>query len=225
MIVFRYQLRHISRSKYKLSQYLDAAKPTFAEYLALVQKIKTAAKERKTMLTEKKEISFWNVSKHKELSAKIAKLTEDIEELKTEKAVLLNQLDCADDSGIAAIKKDIADVEASLSKLEQQEEKYSSELETALSEYADLKEQSADFDLAELYAQRMALRSEKSASASNRVQSAYGKKYDPLLMLDSQRDIAKLLQDDAENRVYQQEMEQRKRQEQKEKPRHGDPER
>lgn len=225
MIVFRYQLRHISRGKYKLSQYLDAAKPTFAEYLALVQKIKTAAKERKTMLTEKKEISFWNVSKHKELSAKIAKLTEDIEELKTEKAVLLNQLDCADDSGIAAIKKDIADAEASLSKLEQQEEKYSSELETALSEYADLKEQSADFDLAELYAQRMALRSEKSASASNRVQSAYGKKYDPLLMLDSQRDIAKLLQDDAENRVYQQEMEQRKRQEQKEKPRHGDPER
>ena len=214
MIVFRYQLRHISRGKYKLSQYLDAAKPTFVEYLALVQKIKTAAKERKTMLTEKKEISFWNASKHKELSAKIAKLTEDIEELKSEKAVLLNQLDCADDSGIAAIKKDIADAEAGLSKLEQQEEKYSSELETALSEYADLKEQSTDFDPAELYAQRMALRSGKSASASNRIQSAYGKKYDPLLMLDSQRDIAKLIQDDAENSVYQQEMEQRKRQEQ-----------
>ena len=109
--------------------------------------------------------------------------------------------------------------------MEQQEEKYSSELETALSEYADLKEHSADFEPVELYAQRMAMRSEKSASASNRIQSAYGEKYDPLLMFDSQRDIAKLLQDDAENRVYQQEMEQRKRQEQKEKPRHGDPER
>lgn len=34
---------------------------------------------------------------------------------------MLDQLDCADDSGIAAIKKDIADAEASLSKLEQQE--------------------------------------------------------------------------------------------------------
>ena len=225
MIVFRYQLRHISRGKYKLSQYLDTAKPTLAEYLALVQKIKTAAKERKTMLTEKKEIPFWNASKHKELSAKIAKLTEDIEELKSEKAVLLNQLDRADDSGIAAIKKDITAAEASLSKLEQQEEKYSSELETALSEYADLKEQSADFEPAELYAQRMALRSEKSAAASNRIQSAYGKKYDSLLMLDSQRDIDKLLQEDAENRVYQQEMEQRKRQEQKEKLIHDDPER
>ena len=210
MIVFQYQLRHISRGKYKLSQYLDAAKPTFAEYLALVQKIETAAKERKNMLTEKKEISFWNASKHKELSAKIAKLTEDIEELKSEKAVLLNQLDCVDDSGIAAIKKDIPAAEASFSKLEQQEEKYSSEIETALSEYADLKEQSADFDLAELYAQRMALRSEKSASASNRIQSAYGEKYDPLLMFDSQRDIAELLQEDAENRVYPKVQEERK---------------
>ena len=225
MIVFRYQLRYISRGKYKLGEYLDSAKPILAEYLALVQKIKTAAKERKTMLTEKKEISFWNASKHKELSAKIAKLTEDIEEMKSEKAVLLNQLDCADDSGIATIKKDITAAEASLSKLEQQEEKYSSELETALSEYADLKEQSTDFEPAELYAQRMALRSEKSASVSNRIHSAYGEKYDPLLMFDSQRDIAELLQEDAENRVYQQEMEQRKRQEQTEKPRHSNPER
>ena len=200
MIVFRYQLRHISRGKYRLSQYLDAAKPTFAEYLALVQKIKTAAKERKTMLTEKKEISFWNASKHKGLSAKIAKLTEDIEELKSEKAVLLNQLDCADDSGIAAIKKDIADAEASLSKLEQQEKKYSAQLEAALNEYTNLKVRGADFDAAELYAQRMALRSEKSASASNRIQSAYGEKYDPLLMFESQRDIAELLQEEQKHR-------------------------
>ena len=79
---------------------------------------------------------------------------------------------------------------------------YFSELETALSEYADLKEQSTDFEPAELYAQGMALHSEKSASASNRIQSAYGEKYDPLLMFDSQRDIAELLQEDTENRIY-----------------------
>ena len=113
---------------------------------------------------------------------------------------MFNQLDCEDDSGIAAIKKDITTAEASLSKLEQQEEKYSSELETALSEYADLKEQSADFEPAELYAQRMALRSEKSASASNRIQSVYGEKYDPLLMFESQRDIAELLQEEQKHR-------------------------
>lgn len=213
MIVFRYQLRHISRGKYKLSQYLDAAKPTFAEYLALVQKIKTAAKERKTMLTEKKEISFWNASKHKELSAKIAKLTEDIEELKSEKAVLLNQLDYADDSGIAAIKKDIADAEASLSKLEQQEKKYSAQLEAALNEYTNLKVRGADFDAAELYAQRMILRADIMAAAVDHVQAAYGEKYDSVMMFNSKRDVSALLHDEDKCRAYEQKSSQKKQQE------------
>ena len=229
MIVFRYQLRHISRGKYKLSQYLDAAKPTFAEYLALVQKIKTAAKERKTMLTEKKEISFWNTSKHKELSAKIAKLTEDIEELKSEKAVLLNQLDCADDSGIAAIKKDIADAEASLSKLEQQEKKYSAQLEAALNEYTNLKVRGADFDAAELYAQRMILRADIMAAAVDHVQAAYGEKYDSVMMFNSKRDVSALLHDEDKCRAYEQKSSQKKQQEhgseQKEKYKHPEQER
>ena len=229
MIVFRYQLRHISRGKYKLSQYLDAAKPTFAEYLALVQKIKTAAKERKTMPTEKKEISFWNASKHKELSAKIAKLTEDIEELKSEKAVLLNQLDCADDSGIAAIKKDIADAEASLSKLEQQGKKYSAQLEAALNEYTNLKVRGADFDAAELYAQRMILRADIMAAVVDHVQAAYGEKYDSVMMFNSKRDVSALLHDEDKCRAYEQKSSQKKQQEhgseQKEKYKHPEQER
>lgn len=225
MIVFRYQLRHISRGKYKLGQYLDSAKPILAEYLAVVQKIKNTVKERKALLAEKKEISFWNIPKAKELNAKIAELTEDIEEMKSEKSVLLDRLNCTDDAGISTIKKDIAVAEAGLSKLEQQEEKYASELEAALSEYADLKEQGADFNPTELYAQRTALRPEKSASASNRIQSAYGEKYDPLVMFDSKRDVDELLHEDEEERAYQREREQKKQQVRKEKNHRADKER
>ena len=210
MVVFRYQLRHISRGKYTLGQYLDSAKPTLTEYLTVVQKIKNSVKERKCLLAEKKEISFWNIPRAKELNAKIAELTEDIEELKSEKSVLLDRLNCTDDAGISAIKKDIAAAEAGLSKLEQQEEKYSSELEAALSEYAALKDQGADFEPTQLYAQRMALRPEKTTDAAHRIQSAYGEKYDPLVMFDSKRDVDELLHEDAENRAY------RKAQEQKE---------
>ena len=225
MIVFRYQLRHISRGKYKLGQYLDSAKPTLTEYLTVVQKIKNAVKERKSLLAEKKENSFWNIPKAKELNAKIAELTEDIEELKSEKAMLLNQLDCADDAGISTIKKDIAAAEAGLSKLEQQEEKYASELEAALSEYAVLKDQGADFDPTELYAQRTALRPEKTANAVQRIQSAYGEKFDPLVMFDSKRDVNELIHEDAEERAYQRGWEQKKQQVRREKNHRTDPER
>lgn len=225
MIVYRYQLRHISRGKYKLGQYLEAAKPTLAEYLALVQKIKNAVKERKSLLAEKKEISFWNIPKTKELNAKIAELTEDIEELKSEKSALLDHLKCTDDTGISAIKKDIAAAEIGLSKLEQQEEKYASELEAALCEYATLKEQGSNFNSSELYAQRMTLRPEKTTDATQRIQSAYGAKYDPLVMFDSKRDVAELLHEDAENRVFQRELEQQKQQERREKNHRTDKER
>lgn len=112
--------------------------------------------------------------------------------------------------------------------MEQQEEKYSSKLEAALSEYADLKEQGADFEPAQLYAHRMALRPEKSVFASNRIQFAYKEKYDPQVMFDSQRDVAELLLENAENRTSQRELEQKKQQKhkttQKQKHRHSEQE-
>lgn len=225
MIVFRYQLRHISRGKYKLGQYLDSAKPTIAKYLAVVQKIKNAVKERKYLLAEKREISFWNIPKAKELNAKIAELTEDIEELKFEKSVLLDRLNCTDNAGISTIKKDIVAAEAGLSKLEQQEAKYTSELESALSEYAALKNQGADFNPTELYAQRTDLRPEKTADAVQRIQSAYGEKFAPLVMFDSKRDVNDLLHEDAEERAYQREREQKKQQVHREKNHRSDNER
>lgn len=124
--------------------------------------------------------------------------------------MLLDYLNCTDDTGISVIKKNIAAAEAGLFKLDQQEEKYSTELEAALNEYASLKSQGANFEPAELYAQRMDLHSEKSASASIRIQSAYGKKYDPLLMFDSKRDVAEILHEDSETCAYRKEQEQKK---------------
>lgn len=160
IIVFRYQLRHISRGKYKLDQYLDAAKLALAEYLELVQKIKSTIKERKFLLAEKKETSFCNVAKQKKLSIKIEELAKDLEELKSEKAVLLSQLDGADDTGIAVAKKDIA-------------------------------------------------------FAAHRIQSAYGEKYNLLLMFDSKRDVTEMLHGEEERHAYQQKLEQQKQQKHK----------
>lgn len=163
-------------------------------------------------MEKKKGNSFWNIPKAKELNAKIAKPTEDIEQLKSEKAVLLNELDCVNDVGIATIKKDIASAEAGLSKLEQQEEKYASEPEAALREYADLKEQGADFKPAQLYAQRM--RSVWRSLPPHPIvfSPLMGEKYDPLLMFDSQRAVAELLHENAENRAFRREVEQQKQQ-------------
>ena len=109
-------------------------------------------------------------------------------------------MDCSDDAGISAVKKEIAALEGALQKLSEQEAKYSAELDEALKQYAELKEQAAGMDAAELMDARLAVRYEKERSAVDRVKSAYGEKYDPMMMHDSKRDVANLLHEEAETR-------------------------
>ena len=74
------------------------------------------------------------------------------------------------------------------------------ELDEALKQYTELKEQAAGMDAAELMDARLAVRDEKERSAVDRVKSAYGEKYDPMMMHDSKRDVANLLHEEAETR-------------------------
>ena len=84
-------------------------------------------------------------------------------------------------------------MEANLEKLEQQEQKYTAELNAALAEYNDLKARAADFDPDELAMAQLEFRSQKEASAESKIQAAYGDKYDFWTMIDAKRDVAELL--------------------------------
>ena len=198
MIVFRYQLRHIGRGRQRMKDYIHAVQPKLVRYTELVQEIRGKSKERKSLLSQKKETPFYLIPKQHELSRHIAELTEEIEELKSEKDMLLHTLECTDDAGITAVKKDISTIEAALKKLAQQEEKYTAELNDALRQYADLKEQAEEFDPDELQDARRALRPAMERSAVDRVQAASGEKYDSLMMYDSKWDVAELLNEEPE---------------------------
>ena len=198
MIIFRYQLRHIGMGKHRMNEHIQAAIPKLERYMGLVRQIKEKTKERKNLLAEKKETPFYQIPKLRDLTRRIAELTEELEELKTEKEMLLRSLDCTDDTGISSVKKDIAAMESALKKLEAQEAKYSAELDAALKEYSELKEQASEFDAGELMEARLSIRGEKERSAVTRVQDAYGEKYDSLMMFDSKRDVANLLHEEAE---------------------------
>lgn len=200
MIIFRYQLRHIGMGKHRMNEHIQAAIPKLERYMGLVRQIKEKTKERKNLLAEKKETPFYQIPKLRDLTRRIAELTEELEELKTEKEMLLRSLDCTDDTGISSVKKDIAAMESALKKLEAQEAKYSAELDAALKEYSELKEQASEFDAGELMEARLSIRGEKERSAVTRVQDAYGEKYDSLMMFDSKRDVANLLHEEAETR-------------------------
>lgn len=200
MIIFRYQLRHIGKGRRRMKEYIWTVKPELERYAGLVQQIKDKTRERKELLAEKKETPFFQIPKQRELSRRIAELTEELEDLKSEKELLLQTLECADDAGISAVKKDVVVMESALKKLEEQEKKYSAELADVLTEYEKLREQAKEVDADELMDTRLALRPDRERSAVSRIQAAYGGKYDPLMMHDSKEDIASMLHEEAEAR-------------------------
>lgn len=57
---------------------------------------------------------IYHVKRHKALAVHIAELTEDLEELRSEKALLLQKFEYAEDAGAEAFRKDIATMEAGL---------------------------------------------------------------------------------------------------------------
>lgn len=135
-----------------------------------------------------------------------------MEELRFDKALLLQSLQHAEDTGVDTIRKDITTMEVGLKRLEQQKQKYTAELDNALNEYAELKGQAAEFYPDELMSERLAICSGKERSAVSFVQSAYGDRYQPFRMYDSKRDVSKMLSEGNEVRSV------RKRLRQKQQP-------
>ena len=211
VLIFCYQLSHIRSGKSHIQKSLSVWKPELERYTGLVQQIKEKSKERKALVAEKKELPIYHVKRHKALTVRIAELIEDLEELRSEKALLLQKFEYAEDAGAEAFRKDIAIMEAGLKKLEAQEQKYSAELDKALDEYAELKAQAADFDPVELYKARQAIRPAQEKAAEQQLEDTMHEKPSLIMLLSAKQEASRLLGEDAENRQARQMVMQRQK--------------
>ena len=200
VLSFCYQISHIRSGKAHIQKSLAVWKPELERYTSLVQQIKEKSKERKALVAEKKELPIYHVKRHKALAVRIAELTEALEELRSEKALLLQRFEYAEDAGAEAFRKDIATMEAGLKKLEAQEQKYSAELDKALTEYTELKAQAADIDPVELYEARQVIRPAQEKAAEQELEDTLQKKPSFSLLLSAKQEASHLLGEDAEER-------------------------
>lgn len=198
LLLFCYQLGYLRKGKERLNTSLDTLRPALAQYNQLAKDIRDKTKERRSLLSEKKALSAVHVFRHRELAAKIAELTENLEELRSEKNLLLASLEYTEEDAADKFPKDIAAMEQNLKRLEEQEQKYSAELDAALNEYAGLREQAQGVDPVQLYEARQVIRPDKEQEAENRAQQVYGEKYNPILMFDSKKAVSRMLNEDTE---------------------------
>ena len=204
VLIFCYQLSHIRSGKSHIQKSLAVWKPELERYTGLVQQIKKKSKERKALVAEKKELPIYHVKRHKTLAVCITELTEDLEELRSEKALLLQRFEYAEDAGAEAFRKDIATMEAGLKKLEAQEQKYSAELDKALDEYAELKAQAADFDPVELYKARQVIRPALEKAVKKQLEDTMQEKPSLIVLLSAKQEASRLLGEDTEERQVRQ---------------------
>ena len=211
VLILCYQLSHIRSGKAHIQKSLAVWKPELERYTGLVQQIKEKSKERKTLVAEKKALPVYHVKRRKVLVVRITELTEGLEELRSEKMLLLQKFEYAEDAGAEEFRKDIATMEAGLKKLEAQEQKYSAELDKALDEYAELKAQAADFDPVELYKARQAIRPAQEKAAEQQLEDTMHEKPFLIMLLSAKQEASRLLGEDAENRQARQMVMQRQK--------------
>ena len=196
MLIFRYQILHTKSSRRSIKNTLVDVLPVLRQYSDIVSQIKGLSRERKGLLDEKKATSMLNILKQRELARQIAKLSEDIEELRSEKAMILSRFDKTDDDDMKEVKKWVASMESSLQRLEQTEAKYQAELDAALAQFRELTGEAENMDKVELAERRQRLRKPNTQDARSRLQQAHGKQYSVFTMMEAEQDVENLLRED-----------------------------
>ena len=196
MLIFRYQILYTRSRRRNIKKTLSEVMPVLRQYTDLVGQIKTLTRERKGLLDEKKATPVLNIIKQRDLAKRIAKLTEDIEELRNEKTMILSRFDKADDDGMKEVKQRVTSMESSLQRLEQAEAKYQAELDAALLQFRELVGEAESMDKAELHDQRQLLRKPYTKGAREKIQQTHGNQYSALTMLEAEQDVDHLLRED-----------------------------
>lgn len=210
-----FRLHHIRGDQYDIRRSIGVWKPEMERYLGLLQQIKEKSNERTALVKEKKELPIFRIVRSRELAAQIAELTEDLEELRSEKARLLEKFSLEDSTAPAAFRNEITALERSLQKLTVQVKKYSGELDAAIAEYEALKAQSADVDPVELYDVRREIRPEYERAVQEKYAEILGKKPTSNAVFNARHNTDNLLHEKDDEREVRWIIRQREREKQK----------
>ena len=171
LIVLRYKVLSGFVEYNEIIRTLRSITPELESYKDIVDEIKKKSTERKALIKEKQSIPVIMILKYREFAKRISELTEELEELQTEKKIILNNLYCTETYTIENVKSYVAALEKKLDIISKQEQKYSEEIEKVVAEYKEMKESAIDFDPAVLREEQLKLRYDKEVQSSQIIRS------------------------------------------------------
>lgn len=219
VIVISYHILHAKIGKRNITDYVKELKANYESYKGIVKQIAAKKKEQKELQNQKKSTPVIKVITHRDLARRIAELTEEIEELKSEKARLLTAMERTDDKDVATVNDSLDRMKSALTELDKREEKYTAELNEALQQYAEYKEQAKEFNEGEFGKARLDIRPDKERNALNQISNSYGEHFSRSTFFSSVRDADMKLDDDIDMQAVREYAYQQRRQTQKLKSR------
>lgn len=209
VIVISYHILHTIIGKRNITDYVKELKANYESYKGIVKQIAAKKKERKELQNQKKSTPLIKVITHRDLTRRIAELTEEIEELKSEKARLLAAMERTDDKDVSTVNDSLDLMKSALTELDKREEKNTAEMNEVLRQYDEYKEQAKEFNTGKFGKARLDIRPDKERNALNQISDSYGEHFSRSTFFSSVHDADMKLDDNIDMRavrecVYQQ---------------------
>ena len=177
MVIMQYQMKYNVFQLAGIGDILKRDKPMVQQYKELSGQIQQKQAERKNLSAEKQKCSPLQIVTVTKLYQQITTLTEEIEELKSQRAQILAKLKCADDKDLQATDKRLAELETLKGKLTEQQEKLSGQAEKQAAQYYEIEENIPVENWAAVRDERRALHPQKRLDTMEKLKSTYGKNY------------------------------------------------
>lgn len=198
LIILCYQRRYSQRYHTQLTDWVNHVRKQLDRYNMLTQQIKAKQKTRKALQTEHDDTLPINVIRRGDLKKQIAAVTEELEELKSERRQVMDDLDCIDAAAVTHVPHDIADREEAIEKTSQRMVQLTGQIENTLHAHDELLAQVNAVDMVAVAELRNDIRAAHEQIAIDRAQAAYQERYDPQMMRDSQQEAASMLKEETE---------------------------
>jgi hypothetical protein len=172
LIIFHYGLLHVTDRRRETGEYVSKATVQHKDYLDLREQIKEKTQERTALQKELDTLSMFSISRRKKLKAKLAELTEIIEELRFEEQSVMQAFGKEDAAGMKKVKGEIGAAESDLAHYDKRAGELVDAINREKDKFTGLKEQASELDLDELIDARLALRTQKENAAREHIRKA-----------------------------------------------------
>lgn len=189
LIVLRYQILGVGQQKQKYQRWLDKTMPVIEQYKEIGKTIKAKSVERKDMQTERDSYTALQFVKKHDLTVKISAVTEEIDDLKSEKAMLISRLACADSNEVRAEEKSLQAIQKELPGLGRREAELTGKEKQEMDHYNEVSAQIAPSDAKAVWNARADLRPAQINKIEAVLRKGYGDKYDHSRFVDARREI------------------------------------